>query len=61
MNDYRVIWEIDIYAENPKQAVEKARQIQLDPVSCAVVFDVIDDTGETERVDLLSVPTTAAK
>jgi hypothetical protein len=29
--DFRVIWEIDIRAEGPKEAAQQARAIQLTP------------------------------
>ncbi len=29
--EFRVIWEIDIEADSPKQAVEEARAVQLRP------------------------------
>lgn len=40
MPDYRVRWEIDIDADSPREAAEKAREIQLDPESTAIVFEV---------------------
>jgi hypothetical protein len=38
--EYRVKWEIDIYAKSPKAAAKKALKIQRDPKSTATVFDV---------------------
>lgn len=38
--DYRVKWEIDIDADSPREAAEKAREIQLDPESQATVFEI---------------------
>lgn len=52
MNDYRVTWEIDIYADTPEEAARRALEIQLDSISTATVFDVLDEEGETTRVDL---------
>lgn len=49
---YLVTWEIDIDADSPKEAAEKARHIQLDPESMATVFEVFAD-GTRVRVDLL--------
>ena len=40
MTDYRVTWEIDVDAENPWEAAKKAREMQQDPESTALVFDV---------------------
>jgi hypothetical protein len=58
--EFRVIWEIDIDAENPREAAHGAREIQLRPDMPATVFDVwehaagkmyrIDVAGETERL-----------
>lgn len=49
--EYTVIWEIDIEAESPEQAAEKALEIQRDPSSTATVFDVVHNLKVT-RVDL---------
>ena len=38
---YRVRWEIDIEADSPREAAEKAREIQTNPESMATVFQVI--------------------
>lgn len=40
MRQYRVIWEIDIDADSPREAAEKAREIQRDAGSVATVFTV---------------------
>ncbi len=58
--EFRVIWEIDIGAENPKEAAHGAREVQLRPDMPATVFDVwehaagkmyrVDVAGETERL-----------
>lgn len=40
MNTYRVTWEIDVEAESPLEAAERAREIQRDPDSTATVFGV---------------------
>jgi hypothetical protein len=42
MADYRVIWEIDIDADSPREAAEKAREIQLRPHSIATLFNIIE-------------------
>lgn len=52
MKSYRVVWEIDIDANSPKEAAEEARRIQLDPESEAVVFDIFYQ-DETTHIDLL--------
>ena len=38
--EYKVIWEIEIEADNEKEAAIKARQIQQDPESTATIFKV---------------------
>lgn len=40
MKTYFVQWSIDIEAESPREAAEKAREIQLDPESIATWFRV---------------------
>ena len=40
MKDYRVKWEIDLFADSPEQAAKLALEIQRDPKSSALVFDV---------------------
>lgn len=41
MAEYRVIWEIDIEADSPEEAAEKALIIQRDPESTATNFTVV--------------------
>lgn len=50
--DYKVIWEIDIKAKNPREAAEKAAEIQRDVTSVATIFQVYDENGESITVDL---------
>ncbi len=51
--EFRVIWEIDIEADSPKQAVEGARAVQLRPDMPATVFEVWDHAKQKmHRVDL---------
>lgn len=40
MNEYRVIWEIDIEAETPREAAQQALDIQRNPDSIATCFTV---------------------
>jgi hypothetical protein len=52
--EFRVIWEIDIDAEGPKEAAEQARAIQLTPGMSATVFDVwAYVAGKMHRIDLV--------
>jgi hypothetical protein len=59
--EFRVIWEIDIDADNPTAAAQEARALQLKMNTSATVFDIwepaagkmhrIDVAGETERLE----------
>lgn len=49
---YRVIWEIDIDADSPTEAAEKALEIQRDPNSSATVFTCRDEFGNETCPDL---------
>jgi hypothetical protein len=49
----KVIWEIDVDAEDPREAAEQALAIQRNAQSTATVFDVTDERGQTVRVDLM--------
>ena len=48
----RVQWEIDIDADSPREAAEKALAIQRNPESIATVFTVVGDDGHEIVVDL---------
>ena len=55
--EFRVIWEIDIDADSPKQATEQARAVQLDPGMPATVFEVWEYAKQKmQRVDLAAQP-----
>jgi len=50
---YHVIWEIDIYAQSPRDAAREAQAIQQDKDAMATVFDVTEEDSEkTVRIDL---------
>lgn len=51
---YHVSWEIEVYAESPREAAEKCLAIHRNPDSTATVFDVIEfeSDGEAIRIDL---------
>jgi hypothetical protein len=57
--EYRVIWEIDIHADSPKQAVEAAREVQLRPDMPATVFEVWD--GAKQKMHRLDLATATGK
>lgn len=55
MTEYRVRWEIDIEADSPQEAAEKALLIQRRHNSIATVFDVTPHGGaaaDTVTIDL---------
>jgi hypothetical protein len=55
--EFRVIWEVDIEAEGPKEAALEARVIQLTPGMSATVFDVwAYVAGKMHRIDLMEEP-----
>jgi hypothetical protein len=55
--EFRVIWEIDIESESPKEAAQEARVIQLTPGMSATIFDVwAHATGKMHRIDLIEQP-----
>lgn len=49
---YKIIWEIEVDADNPRKAAEEALKIQRDVFSTATVFQVTNMDGNTEMVDL---------
>jgi hypothetical protein len=53
MKTYRLVWEIDIEADSATEAAIIARNIQLDNVSTATVFDVYDGNIFVETIDLI--------
>jgi len=52
---YRVIYVIDINAEDPRQAAESAYTLMQDPESMPPVLDVLDSNGRRTRMDLSEV------
>jgi hypothetical protein len=55
--EFRVIWEIEIEADSPKEAAQQARAIQLTPGMSATVFDVwAHVAGKMHRIDLIEEP-----
>jgi len=53
---YEVKWEIDIYADSPEEAAQKALEIQRDPNSIATHFEVRKTSYSPvwEPIDLLT-------
>lgn len=55
MPEYTVRWEIEIDADSPEEAARMALEIQRDPRSTALVFDVINNDwggGDFLMIDL---------
>ena len=53
MTEYIVSWKINLDADSPQEAAQKALEIQRDPESIATVFKVVDlPTKTTTHVDL---------
>lgn len=51
--EFRVIWEIEIDADSPKQAAEQARALQMNPAMPATIFEIWDHARQKmHRVDL---------
>lgn len=48
---YKVIWEIDLEAENPQEAAKLARRLQIDPSNIADHFTVLDGEGNGTEVN----------
>src|SRR2546427_77361 len=57
--DYHVSWDIDLVADSPTDAARQALRIQRDPDSIATVFDVADEEGNIERIDLTAAAESA--
>jgi hypothetical protein len=53
---HRVIWEIDIDAEDACAAAQRAQEIQRDPASSATVFKVQKPNGTVATFDLAPPP-----
>ena len=51
--NYHVVWEIDVEATSSLDAAKQALACMQTQGTHAVVFDVIDENGESTHVDLL--------
>ena len=49
---FRVVWEIDVYAETPREAAEQAFDHMQRPNTLANYFKVCDQDGVPSIVDL---------
>ena len=53
MAEFRVKWEMDIEADSPREAAEKALKIHRDPDSIATVFTTVRvSDGQVKHIDL---------
>lgn len=52
IQEYRVVWEIDIPATSPEEAARQARTYQRDEKAIVGVFEVYDQEGKAHKVDL---------
>ena len=52
MQEYKVVWQIELDAESVEEAAFKALMINRDPDSIAVVYEVTDKFRVTTFVDL---------
>ena len=52
MANFHVTWEIDIQADTPRQAAQKALKLMRDPGASVTVFGVRGEGGEQSRIDL---------
>ena len=49
---FHVVWEIDIYAETPREAAQRAFEHMQDAFTTANYFEVFDQDGNKTAVDL---------
>lgn len=50
---YRVVWALELQANSPLEAVEKARKYHSCPSLAFAIYDVTDANDQKTRVDLL--------
>jgi hypothetical protein len=51
MSEYRVRWEIDVEADTPQEAAEKARRYAVKEDTTATCFDVYARVAESGGID----------
>jgi len=49
---YRVVYVIDVVADNPLEAAKKTHLIMTDPDSLAPVLEVVDQGSKVTKIDL---------
>ena len=56
MNQYHVIWKIDVWANSHEEAARNTLRIQRDPDSTATVFGVrVEGSKEIVQIDLTAL------
>lgn len=55
MQTYVVEWKMEVDAETPEEAARKAFKYMQTPGTTANRFDVLDEEGESFRVDLMEL------
>ena len=50
--EYHVTWEIELDADSPREAAEKALAVQRDIFLDALYFEVTDENDVTTGIDL---------
>jgi hypothetical protein len=55
MSTHRVIWEIDIDVDSPREAAEKALEIQRDVNSTATCFTVVSMSNNDFSIDYIDL------
>ena len=53
---YKVVYEIEVEANNPLDAARQVHEIMLDRNSFPPIFDITGEDGKTERIDLFNFP-----
>lgn len=52
MAEFRVVWEIDVEAEDPLSAIHEARKLRDNPDTTATIYSVTNNTtGEHKDID----------
>jgi|GEM_PF-4375030 len=56
LKEYRIVWEVVVYAANPRDAAQKAFEMHRDPESTATVFDVYRQKLDEGRLFAAATP-----
>lgn len=58
MIEFRVVWAIDVMAENAEDAAAKARVLQVNPESIATVFNVYVRSKPDSKPEIIDTEAT---